>query len=234
MSVKKFNIENLMKYISKTNCYINILGHTNSGKSVLLDYLFVKIHKLFDSHILFSRTIFTGNYKHFESKKSLFFEDFSEIVLRSVYEFQKMKIEDGEEKNRILLLFDDTVDSSMFHSKIMQSIIFNHRHLNITLIFCSQTPRMIHPAIKEQARYLFIMHCFGKSRKNIVENYLDSLFDDTSYINNTLKKVHEIDYTSAVVDLTVNPRNIDIQSFKADINTVNKFKLKKKREREKK
>lgn len=150
-------IDNLNEFsiINKT------IGIFNSDK-VYLDYL---IADLFDNYV---NEINKNNYNEPEFEMDTEFyifnnrnfnnELFNKISsINELEQFFNDMIQNKSKFNQKFLIMDfSNVNNNFIRNKIVQNIILNNRHLNITLILIINTHKQLSPHIRSNINYLFI------------------------------------------------------------------------------
>lgn len=138
-----------------------ILGKRNTGKTVLtIDICFHR--QAMEFGIAFAGSI--GSELEFARflPSTFIYGSFSDEVLRAFWEkvksLNRKAARNGEKMVDCFLILDDTgFDKSMWQSKSLIEIMQNGRHYNLTLIICMQYGKALHPNMRSQIDYLFVL-----------------------------------------------------------------------------
>lgn len=181
----------------KPNFNLGIFGKSESGKTHLMKYIILFLYKYFNSIILISSTICTGQYdfiKNLNIKSTLLNYENLDIKLTKIMEKQNDITElfkNGKIKheNKILLVFDDG-QGALNVTNILRSLNIKYRHINISIIFGFQNITSLKPEIRRNLSHICVFKLRSDSEiqtlqkefiphisKKEINSYLDKGFD---------------------------------------------------------
>lgn len=163
---------------NKSFCWF-LIGPPGSGKSTYIESLITAptVNGKRQSYIgLFDKIIFfTPDISDFENEDLNELPDvYNDLTIENLEEAEAMAKEIYDEGKQTLMIFDD-VGSDLRKSKAIErkvaQMIFNHRHMGISMLYCVQTYRSLSPDQRKCGRYLTIFSC-----DNLMER--DAIFED--------------------------------------------------------
>lgn len=183
-----------MNFINEKPFVMVLTGKMKSGKSHLLNFILSKetrnkprdnVYNNFQYGLIFSKTLFNDNFD-FMPKKYLY-SNYNEQALKNLLDIQAGIRRAGKVPPPAVIVFDDMIVND-FRSKFFESLIFNHRHYNTSVILCSQYCNAIPADIRSVATYAIVFKQRGKLSINACyESYLqlgfDRFLDAKEYIN---------------------------------------------------
>lgn len=167
-------------------------GARGAGKSVLTLSLIEKIHDYFDEIIIFSPTIeLDAKYQilfkklklDFEVGKNIFYK-YNEMILSKILSKIKKvnKNKPFNKKVKVLMVFDDIISQipKNMRKTIMNRLIFNNRHYNISLIINSQSLKCLDSNFRKNSSQMVLFKSFNVLElKNYYEEF-SALLGNTS------------------------------------------------------
>jgi hypothetical protein len=185
-----------------------ILGPTNSGKTVVLIDMILRLYRgAFERIYVFSPTVHVdsawGPVKDYiekdlkidGSKEPFFFDTWDNDVIKEIVDTQRRVIEESKKQKikqlyGILIVCDDFADDSrVVHSagSILNSFFTRGRHLQISSLLSVQKLRLVSPTIRVNAQFMLVWRL-----RNRLE--LQSLLEEISavYDMKTLEKMYQM------------------------------------------
>ena len=164
------------------NCHSTnlMIGRPQSGKTSLLWSFFKSkqlFNKVFHNIYLFQPKVSAS------SMKDNIFKDLENKYDELNYEniinvFEKLNDTPADENN-VIILDDQTAhlkDKGV--SQILKEIVYNRRHLHVSLFFCCQTYMAIPPDIRKLFTNIFLFKCSKKEMETIFDEVVEEKKDD--------------------------------------------------------
>lgn len=150
----------------------------NQGKSYLVKDIITKIRaskKGWDIYIVFSNTLENGFYQEFIPGKTKY-GAYDPMVIQKLLEIQKNKLSENKKPPSVMIIFDDCVSKKMIYDEEINFLFTRGRHMNLSVIFITQSPTMVNSVWRQNATHLFVLRSKGKSLDHILDNFLQDLF----------------------------------------------------------
>ena len=160
---------------NKSFCWF-LVGAPGSGKSTYIESLLTAptVNGKRQSYIgLFDKIIiFTPQIEDFENEDLTELPDiYSELTVENLEEAETMATELYNEGKQTLMVFDD-VGSDLRASKQVErkiaKMIFNHRHMGVSMMYCVQTYRSLSPDMRKSGRFLTIFGCDNIQERDVI------------------------------------------------------------------
>lgn len=164
----------------KTPFVGTIVGKPGSGKSHLVRYIChtmqcKKKKDRFSIIVVFTKTKFNNAYDWVPDQ--WVHENYSKKVLSRIMRLQKRIRENGLTPPHLLLIFDDCLNNKAYQQQIFSDLIYNRRHYNISILFCTQYLAGTVPTfMREGTDLAFIFKQFSK-------NSLDGVFNSWGHLS---------------------------------------------------
>lgn len=229
MPVKYVKLQNFIPtYENLVNKGIIIAGQTGSGKTTLLRRLLMEFNGKTDAVYLFSETADMtkdfGNTIH----SSCIFDTFDEDDLTRIIDRQEKirsrlydvgRADLWEDNFHIIIILDDfsTESATWRNSKIVQKLISQGRHYNITFIVSVQYLMTCPPVLRKNARLIFATTMNKKNDRDIFHREMwDTTIGDKhvcdQYINAAIRK--KMDFIVVTTEVTRSFDDIPIFRYK--------------------
>lgn len=150
----------------------------NQGKSYLIKDIITNIRNSgsgWDMYIVFSNTLENGFYQDFIPGKTKY-GSYDPTVIRKLLTIQKEKLSENKRPPSVLVIFDDCVSNKMIYDEEINFLFTRGRHLNLSVIFITQSPTMVNSVWRQNTTHLFVLRSKGKSLDHILDNFLQDLF----------------------------------------------------------
>ena len=182
-----------------TNLFIVKMG---SGKTNLI-YSFFKSKKLF--HKTFHNIyLFQPPHSRASMKDKLFQNGIPDNQIFDELDYESLKtvadeIEEEDSKYNNIIIFDDQTVALKNEEtlKLLKKLIFNHRHLNLTIYFLVQT---YHSVPKEIRRLLSNIFCFRVSREELETIFSEVVEKRKNQFMEIAKKVFDKKYNWLMIN----------------------------------
>jgi hypothetical protein len=161
--------EHLKEYKSFTAI---IVGSRHSGKSNMLKYFLAggpksgALAKRFDMIIVFSKTLVNGHYQKF-LKTKLLFKEFNAGIIEEMDRIFAERKKEGKSFS-YLVIFDDMVGNNIKYSNDIESMFFNGRHTNSSVIYLSQKASMVSQNWKNNTDLFVVLPGASGKEKNYI------------------------------------------------------------------
>lgn len=161
-----------------------IVGRPASGKTHLLKHLInIKINQGLDSLYVFSPNVHEFTMVAPQYKTAVYEDDKLQRIKNAVKSLDKN-----------LVVFDDVVGFMKFNSDVVKNVFSTHRHLNMTIIVCTQYMNTIPPHIREMGSVVYIFPTESMRALNAMHQSYFGMFptwhDFGEFLNKHLK-THE-------------------------------------------
>lgn len=160
--MKRFNKEKI-----KLPTRIIITGKSNTGKSIYAKTLIYYLADNIDKLIIISPTFEDSPFKDIEGDISINYEYDPEII-RDIIEDQKNKLNNDEELEEIVILFDDCILDINKSDKYFESLFTRARHYRISPIVITQKLRNISPTCRYNVDYVCCTKIYNSLEKDII------------------------------------------------------------------
>jgi len=145
-----------------------VIGSTGSGKSYFVSTKILPLLKdIYDDYVIFTRKFNIPFYKeqfskHMDDRTPTFKTDISTLLVdvKKIVEAQENNIKSYDNlgnpiyHTNIMFIFDDIIDEKLFKNDKFLEIFVNLRHLQISVILCSQiVNKAISTAIKANTNF---------------------------------------------------------------------------------
>ena len=184
---------------ASTNLFIGKMG---SGKTNLI-YSFFKSKKLFDK-VFHNIYLFQPPHSRASMKDKLFQNGIPDNQIYDELDYESLKtvadeIEEEDSKYNNIIIFDDqTVALKNKETlKLLKRLIFNHRHLNLTIYFLVQT---YHSVPKEIRRLFSNIFCFRVSREELETIFSEVVEKRKNQFMEIAKKVFDKKYNWLMIN----------------------------------
>ena len=156
-----------------------LFASRNSGKSYLMRHLIrTSIRSQYDLIIIVSDSPDTK--KDFTPccPKALFLSDMNFSIINNLMEKNAKREKEGKEPLNMLLIFDDKIGRDIKNDQNLLNIFTRGRHLNISVIFSSQSKKLAETTWLNNADYTIILKSnSAQQKKTILENVLKGSVD---------------------------------------------------------
>jgi hypothetical protein len=134
------------------------IGRSGTGKTHVMKYLALSMRDKFDVAYGFCPTRFAGNLDWIPEERC--FDKFDKDKVERLLEFQARNYPNI---GRMLLVFDDVLGESSIklYGTLMLKLATTCRHYRITIFISTQYMRKIPPAMRENAKVVFITAARG-------------------------------------------------------------------------
>lgn len=152
---------------------IMCIGHTGSGKSVLMMHIASELAKEIDIWVVMTPSVDTQNQWRKHLPGCLVWGNYNVGGLQAIIDEQLEWQRKKKKLRRIGIIIDDcTYDKSIFRTNTMRYLLMNGRHLELVPMFGMQYMMDIDPSSRTNIGYIF---AFGdnmlKNRKRLHENF---------------------------------------------------------------
>ena len=164
------------------NCHSTnlMIGRPQSGKTSLL-WSFFKSKQLFNK-VFHNIYLFQPRVSGSSMKDNIFKDlehQYSELNIENINEvFDKLNDTPADENN--VIIFDDQTahlrDKGVVRT--LKEIVYNRRHLHVSLFFCCQTYMAIPPDIRKLFTNIFLFKCSKKELETIFDEVIEENKDD--------------------------------------------------------
>ena len=171
-----------------------IFASRNSGKSYLMRHL-IRDHlkKLYDLFIVVSDSPDTkSDFQPCLPKEAIFLNDMNFSMLNVFAKTNEQIIKEGKEPLNLLILFDDKVGNDVKNDQNLLQLFTRGRHLNISIIFSSQSKKLSETTWLNNADYTILLKSnSAQQKKTILENVLKGTVDiqDEKQENTILRQI---------------------------------------------
>lgn len=176
-----------------------LLGRRNTGKSVMIsEILYHMARSGFPRALVFSATEGVNrHYEQFGIPKQFIFTQFSEDILRKLYNNQ-VKLFQMQERGeipanrdlRVVVVIDDFgFNRAMYTTAFMNELFMNCRHVRISVILALQHAMVIPPAIRGQIDILIALREVTKAKREVIYKEYFSCFDDFGIFDSVMKQL---------------------------------------------
>lgn len=152
-----------------------LISPRNSGKTNLMVYLILEAYNgIFNDIFIFSPTVKQCElYSALKIDDEKLFEEYSDEYLQSILDYQR---EPGNEKNNVLIIFDDCM--GMFSkNSLFNDFITRTRHDRISTIVCMQYSKGILPIVRENMNNVIVFNNVKPQEIEKISDILDPKFD---------------------------------------------------------
>lgn len=216
------------------NFSMGIFAKRRSGKTVLLKYILSKIYKNYSECHVFSGTSTVQQEIYGFCDPSFVYDGYSEEILSGIITDSSAKIKEAlkskpdnvsesDFKTKLeykMVILDDVIsDKSLRYSKVLSDIFILGRHLNIAVVFLSQTVTGIPKSMRANLDIAAAFHL-----NNIKDStfFIEQYFSDNgiSYGRELMNKITQKNYNCIIVKNFVTSQNIYDRVFQitADAN----------------
>lgn len=152
LSIKRFDPKKMVEH-----CVILMVAKRRSGKSYLVRDLMYHMRHTLSAGIAMSGTE-SGNGFYGTWLPSVYvYEEYDEGALHRLIERQRRMTKEGTAEGVFIILDDLAFDRKVLNSKIMRELLFNGRHLKITLVLCAQYLMDLQPGLRANIDYVFAL-----------------------------------------------------------------------------
>ena len=169
-TVKKFD----MKQNMPENPVVMICAKRRSGKSILIRDMLYHLRDRFDVVIVFSGTEMSNQFYSPYVPKAFIYHTWDEDAVRRIISRQQTMLQSGQAKNVCLVLDDLAFDKKSMNSKLMKQLLYNGRHLKITMIASFQYQLNLDPSTRSNVD-IFITMKDNMFRKKLFDNFFSFL-----------------------------------------------------------
>ena len=169
--------------LTSSNSLICIIGKRGSGKTYLCEDLLNQMKSKFSGGgILISHSV--------QATDSSIYNHYDPNILN---DFMNEK----SDRRRFIIL-DDCLNKSNYSDDILKSLIYNHRHRNITVfLIVQEMPAFIRPLVD----YIFILKGLRSTTLKAIYNYTNSItFTDFQLFRSLINKFTENNYGCMVIN----------------------------------
>ena len=143
------------------------VGRTGTGKTHAMKWLAYNLRHKFDVAFGFCPTIFAGNldWIHPDRRFAAFDPDKVNRILQH-------QVENYHNCGRVLLVFDDVLGESSvkLYGRLLLKLATTCRHYRITIFITTQYLRKVPPALRENARFVFITAARGPDEMKMMSD----------------------------------------------------------------
>lgn len=231
--VKQFDISELQEV---KNFSMGLFGKRRTGKTVLLKYILSKIYKFYDECHIFSGTSRVQQEIYGFTDPEYVYDGYDEAKLDDIINDSQTKIkqllrdkpskvsESDFKKNQVpykLIILDDVIsDKTLRYSKLLNDIFILGRHLNIAVIFLSQTVTGIPKSMRANLDLAGAFHLNNiKDSSFFIEQYFSD--NGTKFGRELMNRVTQKNYNCIMVKNYVTSQDIYDRVFQitAEVDT---------------
>ena len=196
LRIRPWQIRKLRK-----NSTLVMIGRRGSGKTTLLENVMYHTQNHFDVVMAFSPTVPTIEMLKQHVPNAFVFEDGADTdVMQTVLDVFKVLMQSGKPRN-VLLICDDCMDSNFIRSKVIKTIGYNGRNINVTWFFCVQFLVSVPSYLRGQIDYvLAMMEPISENREKLRKKFF-GVFRTQHEFDVTMRKVTR-NYGALVMDST--------------------------------
>ena len=156
--------------LQRSNFFYILAGSPGSGKTNLLMSLITKNRKFYNKQFhriwVFSNSLHTIK-KRIDVPPSQLIHGFSEASLEKVLDIEQKEydnLEEGEEPNKILIIFDDVVSQLQRNMQSLLKLAFNRRHISggLSMMITTQKFNAIPLELRTASSGLFVFDTKNK------------------------------------------------------------------------
>lgn len=169
------------------------VGRTDSGKSWMQKEILYHIRKKYDVYVVMSGSKETSIDLENHIPCINIHDKLDLTVLQEIYEKQEelreRELRGGRRCPLLVLILDDVAykRKSIVASEICSRIFFNCRHARILCLISIQDPKLITPALRLQARKIFVAQEKNKHNRKRIYDAFNPCFDDFEDFDNVMK-----------------------------------------------
>ena len=181
---------------------ILVVGKRGTGKSVVLRDLLFHMSNKVDFGVAMTPT--EESIREFERcmPKSWIYRGFEQEKIDDIVRVQRRKAQDGGAAKKLYVVLDDCMyQKGILKSESMRQLMFNGRHLNITLLFAAQYLMEIGPETRTQIDYVICTRETIQANKVKLWRYFFGVFERYDDFVRVLDKC-TADYGVLVMDNT--------------------------------
>lgn len=189
----------------KKNFFIGIFGQRECGKSSLILNILKNIENTVDYCIIYDPLCDTYKNKYkYDNMKNLNYEiknnvNFNE--LENIIEYQK-----NNPDKHIVFIFDCVILKNFFKEKVIDDLILNSRHYNISIIYSMQFSLNIPPEVRCNLDYVFIFNNINISEQKRLYDHYCGIYESFNIFHAVISNIK--DYDSLVIGIDKLPKII--------------------------
>lgn len=204
------------------NFSMGLWGKRRTGKTVLLKYILSKIHKFYSECHIFSGTSTVQQEIYGFANPDNIYDGYQENILSEIISDSQQKIKEAlknkpssitesEYKKKLpykMIILDDVIsDKSLRYSKLLNDIFILGRHLNICVIFLSQTVTGIPKSMRANLDISAAFHLNNlKDSGFFIEQYFSD--EGIKYGRELMNSVTSREYNAIVCKNFITSQNI--------------------------
>ena len=183
-----------------------VTGPSNSGKTTLLEKMWnmsggYKNIFMTDNIIIFSSTYgLDDTFMKIKHNPSNVFTHFDEAVVHDVFDQQEsIKLKMPKRLADVIIIFEDMASEQIFNrSKLMESLAFKSRHLNVSFIIITQKYTSVSTSLRRNADCTILLQPRNFAELDVVvaENFCK---EDRKKALETLKNIFNDEFANVMI-----------------------------------